>query len=286
MKKFSVFTALLFCSVVSFAGEIEVMSFNIRYGSANDGENSWNNRKALVFDLIRHESPDVIGLQEALRFQLDEIVKAVPGYDQIGIGREGGDKGEFSAILYKKSRFDVAESDTFWLSDTPDKPTITWGNTCVRICTWAKFIDKKSNEVFYHFNTHLDHRSQPSREKSAQLIARRIQERTNGSPFVLTGDFNAGEDNPAILYLKGISEVEEKCPVVMVDTFRVLYPDEKVVGTFNGFKGDSGGAKIDYIFTPPGLKVLKAAIIRPGKGAPCPSDHFPVSATLVVSTDK
>ena len=119
-----------------------VMTFNIRYGTANDGENNWDNRKDMACDVLRRHNPDVVGLQEALRSQIDDIRAALPQYAEIGVGRDDGKtKGEYSAILYRKDRLDVDDSGTFWLSDTPETPgSITWGNTCTRICTWGRFI--------------------------------------------------------------------------------------------------------------------------------------------------
>jgi endonuclease/exonuclease/phosphatase family metal-dependent hydrolase len=268
--------------------ELRVMSFNIRYGTANDGENHWNKRHRMVFDVLRNHPSDVVGLQETLRFQIDEIRKDLPAYGEIGVAREDGRAdGEYSAILYRLDRFDVGESGTFWLSDTPEVPgSITWGNACTRICTWARLIDKKSGKAFYIFNLHLDHVSQPSREKSAVLLAQRIHNRKHTDPFVLTGDFNAGETNPVITYLKGRAALggedgtSSKNPVPMVDTFRVLSPDATDVGTFNAFKGKRGGEKIDFVFTTSDVRVLEAQILHDNVDGRYPSDHFPLTARL------
>ena len=255
--------------------EVDVMTFNIRTSPAHDSKD--------ICDIIRNISPDVIGLQEATRSRIDGIRKILPEYGEIGEGRDGGEKSEYSAILYRFDRFKVDESGTFWLSDTPDKPSITWGNSCIRICTWARFIEKKSGQAFYMYNTHLDHRSQPSREKSVRMIASHIQKRAHQNPFVLTGDFNVGENNTAVKYLKGTGDIAIPAPISIVDTFRVLHPDEKVVGTFNNFKGHSKGPKIDYVFTNPNPNtcVLNASIIRTHNGEGIfPSDHYPVTANL------
>lgn len=280
MRKLGVMFTCAVMACCAMALEVNVMSFNIRYGTAKDGDNHWNLRKGLAFDVIRDHAPDAIGLQEALRFQIDEIRQALPIYDEIGEGREGGEKGEYSAILYNKERFEVADSGTFWLSDTPEKPSNHWGNTCIRVCTWGRLVDKKTRQGFYLYNTHLDHESQIARVRGSRLIAARIQGRAQSEPFVLTGDFNAGEDNPAILFLKRGDPSSTQKPLLMVDSFRQLHPDEKVVGTFNGFKGTRTNAKIDYIFVLPDTEVLSAEIIRPPEGQPCPSDHFPVTAKL------
>ncbi len=268
--------------------ELQVMSFNIRYGSANDGENHWKNRREMVFDVIRNHYPDIVGLQEALDFQISEIRKALDKYGQIGVAREDGKtEGEYSAILYRLDRFDVGESGTFWLSDTPEVPGSShWGNACVRICTWARFAEKKSGKAFYLYNTHLDHVSQPSREKSAVLLAQRISDRRHADPFVVTGDFNAGEDNPVVMYLKGKTSLggldgsESNNTVPMVDTFRVLHPYAKEVRTGHSFRGSRQGNKIDYVFTPPGVQVLEAQILYDNVDGRYPSDHFPVTARL------
>jgi endonuclease/exonuclease/phosphatase family metal-dependent hydrolase len=268
------------CTNTDAPPEINVMSFNIRYGTAQDGDNHWDNRREMVFHIIRQHSPDVIGIQEALRFQLDEIGAEFPEYSELGIGRDGGTEGEYSAILFRRDRFELGASGTFWLSDTPEVPSITWGNACVRICTWGRFIDEPSGSAFYLYNTHLDHQSQPSREKSVRLISEMIQSRSHRDPIILTGDFNAGEDNPAIEYLKSEREVKGATCVPLIDTYREINPDETNVGTFNGFVGSTDRGKIDYIFVGEGSKTLQALIDRTMPGGRCPSDHFPVTARL------
>lgn len=270
--------------------EVRALSFNIRYGTARDGANAWSERKQLVFDLIRRQSADVVGLQEALRFQIDEIRGATEGYAEIGVGRDDGkEKGEYSAILYRAARFRVDSSGTFWLSDTPEAVGSTsWGNDICRVCTWARLVEKGTDRAFWVFNTHFDHRSQPSRERSAELIGRRIRERSEPDPFLLMGDLNAGEDNRAVRYLVGAldrasSGDHDVLPApAMRDTFRALHPDADGVGTFNGFAGRTSGAKIDYIFAPPWVEVKEAAILRDSTDGRYPSDHFPVAARVVL----
>jgi endonuclease/exonuclease/phosphatase family metal-dependent hydrolase len=285
----------LFCADAAGAGagelELHIMTFNIRYGSANDGENHWKNRKEMVCDVIRNHPSDVVGLQEALRFQIDAIRETLPEYGEIGVAREDGIiEGEYSSVLYRTDRFGVGESGTFWFSDTPEVAgSNTWGNACVRICSWARLIETRTGKAFYIFNLHLDHVSQPSREKSAVLLAERIKNRKYKEPFVVTGDFNAGEDNPVIRYLKSEIAVEgsggskAKTPVPMVDTFRVLHPDVKDVRTAHEFKGTRQGNKIDYIFVPPGTKVLDAQILYDNVDGHYPSDHYPVTASFLLN---
>jgi len=253
---------------------LTVMTFNIRYGTAKDGENDWAARRALLFDILRDQNADVIGLQEALDFQIDEMLEAVPGYAVVGVGRnDGARKGEYAAILFRKDRLQVGASGTFWFSDTPDVVASTaWGNRITRICTWGRFIDR-DGRAFWQFNVHLDHESQPSRVKSVQFLRKRIDARPfREDPVVVTGDFNVGERNAALTALTSDG--------AFIDTFRVLYPDERVAGTFNGFSGKTEDDKIDYVFVQPGTSVLAAAIVRTSRDNRYASDHFPVTARI------
>lgn len=260
---------------------VSVMSFNIRYGTANDGENRWERRRDLLMGVIRDAQADLIGLQEALDFQIDEILAAVPGYAAIGVGRDdGARKGEYAAILVRTDRFRVADAGTFWFSDTPEVvASKSWGNTITRICTWARLVDR-DGRVLWHFNVHLDHQSQPSRERSTELLLQRIDARRRllpVEPAIVTGDFNVGEDNPAITRLtRGTGSPR------FVDTFRVRHPDAADVNTFTGFTfGRVTGAKIDYVLAEPGTTVLEAAIVRTAAENRYPSDHFPVTARIL-----
>jgi endonuclease/exonuclease/phosphatase family metal-dependent hydrolase len=264
------------------------MSFNIRDGTFNDHENRWENRRGILSDVLRKYDCDIVGLQEAYRFQIDQICEAVPPYGWIGVGRnDGKEAGEHSAILYHKDKFDVVEQGTFWFSDTPEKPgSITWGNAVTRVCTWGRFVHKQSKQAFYVYNLHLDHVSQPSREKSAVLLEWRIMQRQHPDPVIVTGDFNSEEKNDVIGYLEGrlplkdAKAVAAQAPVPLIDTFRLIHPDAREVNTFHEFKGTRTGEKIDFIFTLPGVKVLDANILHDDENGRYPSDHFPIMARL------
>lgn len=261
-----------------------VMSYNIRYANPGDGEDRWEKRREQVYQLIREHDPDVIGLQEALRPQLDDLGKALPAYAEIGVGRDDGKvKGEYAAILYRHERFKVVDSGTFWFSDTPNVPgSKGWGNNVIRICTWARLRERNGQGEFWLFNVHLDHESQPSREKSTDLLARRVLERSPKLPVVVTGDFNAGEQNAAVLKMQ-----DREKGAGLLDSFRVVHPDEKQAGTFNDFGHAKGTTeKIDHIFVGQPAKVLDAGIDRRSKEGRFPSDHFAVWANLELSTGK
>jgi len=251
--------------------KLNVMSFNIRYGTADDGENSWQDRKQMLLNFLRLHSPDILGMQEVLNFQLEEVKAELSDYKHLGIGRDGESKGEYSPILYKHDKYQVLDSGTFWLSDTPDiVGSISWGNACTRICSWAKFKDKKTAQEFYFYNLHLDHVSQPSREKSVDLILGKIK---NHRPLIVMGDFNAGENNPAILKLKSAG---------MADSYRKIHEQETKVKTFHNFTGKTEGNKIDYIFVSENIQTQNAEILYHNVDGKYPSDHFPVSAEIVL----
>ena len=285
MKKFLiVFTLFTLQSFLS-AFEIDAVAFNIRFDNPKDGENAWPNRKEMVGKWIESESPDVIGLQEALRHQINDIKKVATAYSEYGVGRDDGkSRGEHCTILYLKKRFTLDKKDcgTFWFSDTPEKiASKSWGNEIPRICTWARLIHKKTGKGFYLYNVHYDHQSQSSRIGASNLIIERISNRKQSNePIILMGDFNAAEKNPAITVFK-------KEPLKLVDTFRVVKPDEKMVKTFHGFRGGSFmGGKIDHVFIlPKTAKVRSAEIVRFNKDKRYLSDHYPVRAKLSFVTN-
>jgi endonuclease/exonuclease/phosphatase family metal-dependent hydrolase len=259
------------CAVV-MQSPLTFVSYNIRYATAADGPNLWVFRRAAVFALINSRRPDVLGVQEALATQIDELLVHLPGYAYVGVGRDDGKRaGEYSAVFYRRDRLSVTESGTFWLSDTPEVVgSKSWGNNVVRICTWAT-MRSTDGMTFNVYNAHFDHESQPSREKSAALLRSRVSGHS-----VVMGDFNAGEQNAAVKDLLSNG---------LVDTFRALHSDAIEVGTFNGFDTKATkGDKIDYVLCSPGWKVIDAAIDRTLFDGRAPSDHFPVWAVLSPTT--
>jgi len=253
---------------------LRVMSFNIRYGTAADGESHWDRRKEFLVDVLREQMPDLIGVQEALYSQLEYILRALPGYAMVGVGRDDGVRaGEYACIMYRTAALTVNRSDTFWFSDSPERvASASWGNRVTRICTWAQFTTPEGRALSV-YNVHLDHESQPSREKSVALLQTRIAARDPQTPVLVTGDFNAGETNAAVVAMREGD--------LFRDTFRVVQPSAAPVGTFTGFRrGEIGGEKIDYVFASPEWEVLEAAIVRNERDGRYPSDHFPVTAVV------
>lgn len=269
---------------------VVAMSSNIRYGTAGDGDDAWPKRRELCISVLRDRDADIIGLQEALAFQLDEIRGQLPEYTVIGVGRDDGlRKGEYAPLLVRTDRFAVDHAETVWFSETPSVPgSKDWGNGITRICTYARLIDLRSGGALWVYNMHLDHQSQPSRERSAELVGELIATRPNqNEPVMIMGDMNAGEGNPAVRYYRG--EVETASGRAdappsprLADTYRAIHPDEKQVGSFTGFKDERDGEKIDHLLVSRGVKVLDADIDRTrGDGGRCPSDHDAVWAVVV-----
>jgi endonuclease/exonuclease/phosphatase family metal-dependent hydrolase len=264
-------------SGVSRAEPLRVMSFNIRYGTAADGDNEWPKRRGLLLEMLRQESPDIIGTQEALRFQLDELGKALGHFGEVGVGRDDGKTaGEYSAILYDRRRLEALDQGTFWFAEEPAAPgALTWSSTFARICSWVRLRDRTSGREFYVYNQHWDHQSQESREKSSQKLLARIAAREPaGSPVVVTGDFNADEQNPAFRRLLSATATP------LQDSFRMLHADEPDVGTFHNFQGGRAGGKIDAVLVSPEWHVNAAEIVRMHQEQIYPSDHYPVTATI------
>lgn len=254
---------------------VRVMSFNIRYDEPRDGVNAWSNRKQKVADVIRFHKADLVGVQEALLTQLRDLELMLPDMAWCGVGRSDGKQaGEYSAILYRKSRFQLLECKTFWLSPTPDiVGSKGWDAALPRIVTWAKFRDGVTKQTFIHFNTHFDHIGQAARVESATLILQRITEAAGKLPFVLTGDFNVVESNEAYKTIAaGMSDAR----------YVSANPHFGGDSTWTGFKQIEPGRKIDYIFVRKGMKVIEHGILSDQWNGLFASDHLPVLAEIEI----
>ena len=262
---------------------LRVMSFNIRYGTAPDGENRWEKRKDLVVKTIRAFSPDLLGTQEVMAFQAEFLRRRLSEYDFVGVGREDGKKaGEFAAIFFRRDRFEKLAEGHFWLSTTPEKPgSKSWDSALPRITSWVKLrLCNPPGTEFYFFNTHFDHRGARARLESARIMKKKIASLGPGALVIVTGDFNAAPGSPPHRVLVG-AEGDEK--TLLYDSFAVLHPSpEAEEGTFHGFSGKAGKARIDWILFSRGLKPLTAAVDRTNEAGRYPSDHFPVTAVFEI----
>jgi len=255
------------------------MSYNIRYDNPDDGINAWPNRKDHVAEMMADVySADIIGVQEALKHQLDDLQARMPGYSWVGVGRDDGkDKGEFSPIFYKTDRFDLIATNTFWLSETPDRPgSRSWDAAITRIATWARLSDHESGREFYVINTHFDHRGEEARVESARLITEFIDGLDDGVPVLLTGDFNVTEESEAYAVLadspflndaRYLSEEGHEGPTASFSDWETLQPEE---------------SRIDYIFVNSHVTVLSHKIADDRYNGRFPSDHLPVIARVEI----
>lgn len=265
---------------------IRVMSFNIRYGTANDGENHWNKRKDFLLDTIKTYDPDLLGTQETLGFQKDFIAENIPGYSALGVGREDGkQQGEMTALFYKTARFEKVSDGHFWLSETPDVAgSKSWDSSLPRMVSYVFLKDKENPDApaILFLNTHFDHRGEQARLESAKLIVAKAEELAKGHPAILTGDFNTAEKSePYNALFMAVADHADSA-TTWIDSFRMAHSDRgENEGTFSGFKVESQqGPRIDWIACTQHWQVLNASIDRTERNGRTPSDHFPITAEL------
>jgi endonuclease/exonuclease/phosphatase family metal-dependent hydrolase len=260
---------------------LRVMTFNLRLSTAKDGTNAWQNRKDKVAAEVLFHQVHLLGVQEALWDQQEDLQAAMPHYKWAGVGRADGKiKGEFSAIFYDTNRVELLQTQTFWLSETPNEPgRLGWDAACPRVVTWGRFKDKVTGKEFYHFNTHFDHLGKTARRESARFLLQQVEKIAGRTPAVITGDFNAvPEDEPIRLLL------DEANPLHFTDSKAVSQtPHYGPDGTFNGFRvGETSDKPIDYIFLKGKFRVLQhGSISQTWKGL-FASDHFAVLARLAI----
>ncbi len=262
------------------AQPINVMTFNIRLNVASDSLNAWPHRKNLVVSQIRFFDVDVLGVQEAKPEQMKDLAELLPEYDYIGVARDTGAWGEYSAIFYKRSKLEVLQSNTFWLSPTPKVPASKgWDAALTRIVTWGKFKDKKTGKIFFSFNTHFDHIGKVARAHSAEMILKAVDSLAGKFPVIVTGDFNTSiKDEPYQIITNSSN------PLHLLNTFSISkLPHYGPTGTFNNWGSkEVNEFPIDFIFVKNGIKVLKHGTISESWNGRFSSDHFPVYAELIL----
>ena len=259
------------------ASSFNVISFNIRYNNQGDGEHAWPNRKENVASVIRFHQADIVGMQEALRGQIDDLQALLPEFTWIGVGRDdGANQGEFSPVFYRRDRFAVVDNGTFWLSETPEVvASRSWDAAITRIANWVIMEDKTSQQRFLLLNTHFDHRGEQARTKSAQLVVDRVEQLAGPLPAIISGDFNAP---PATDAYRTITA-----------SFSDSYHKSRAAphgpeGTFGGFVvGASPNVnRIDYVFVDEFIEVLRYGVLTDQWNGSYPSDHLPVMVELVI----
>lgn len=265
---------LMLTSQLFFSQDLKVMTYNIRLSLESDKENSWDNRKEDALALMNYYHPDYFGVQEAVPQQMTDIKTTLTDYDYVGVGRDDGkNQGEYSAIFYDKTKLEVTKSGTFWLSETPEKPSKGWDAAYNRVCTYAFFKIKKTGKQFLAMNLHFDHVGDVARVNSAKLILEKIKElNPKNLPLTLTGDFNLTDDAEPI---KIISKSLDNA------FYHSKKPHYGPIGTFTAFDVNTvPKERIDYIFVK-GFDVLSNRTINDRReNLLYPSDHFPVLAEI------
>lgn len=256
---------------------LTVATYNLRQDTPNDKENAWPHRKDLVKSQISFYDLDLFGTQEGFKHQLDDILE-LGDYQYVGAGRDDGkDAGEHSAIFYKEKRLKLLDHGDFWYSETPGVPGKGWDATCCnRICSWAKFKDKRTGKVFFMFNSHYDHQGKIARKNSSLLLLEKIALIAGDHPVIATGDFNATPDDEPIQIIYQSGKLNDAREITQT-------PPYGTVGTFSGYHRDAPMKdRIDYIWVTPGITVKKYGVINDTPYGRFASDHYPVITEVLL----
>ncbi|MBR2410119.1 MAG: endonuclease/exonuclease/phosphatase family protein [Clostridia bacterium] len=251
---------------VTDAETVRIMSFNIRYGE-------YDSRATIVPEVIADYKPDSVGIQECTFDWAITLGTLLDGYSFVGVGRDTGNLspscGEISAVLYRTEKYDLVDSGTFWLSETPDKVSFGWDAACRRICTWVILQNKETGEQYAHVNTHLDHVGYEARKNGTQLVTDFAK--SFDMPVVVTGDFNyeKGCDFYNGIIASGLSDTQD------------LAEDTMTGKTYHGYNGGEEGLPIDFIFVNNKITdVSKYRILTTKYYKQYTSDHYPIYADM------
>ena len=295
MKRVLLFALAAFATLSMWAQSLNVGSYNIRMHSKVDykGGDGWTERRDIMCDLVAFTAFDIFGAQEVCHDQLEDMLSRLPEYDYIGVARDDGKtKGEYSPVFYRRDRFELLDSGTFWLSETPEEVSFGWDAVCRRVCSWGYFKDKQTKKKFWFFNTHMDHKGKTARVEGAKLVLAKIAQMCKEkSTVILTGDFNVAQNSPAYNTFAQSG--------VLADAYELAPVKFAPAGTFNSFNVSNHSEKrIDHIFVS-GCKVLRYGVLTyhywsensgeqstlkdapkeisaQYRGVHLPSDHYPV----------
>ncbi len=275
MKKLFFLLALTAAVSCNAPQELTVMTLNMRYDNPEDGANNWRFRRERIAELIRSEAVDLLGTQEVLANQFDDLQALLPGYRAVGVGREDGARaGEFNAVFFRSYRFELLDSGVFWLSENPETPgSKGWDGACERLATWTVLRDKSGGELLF-INTHLDHIGEQARREGVALLLRRIETLRAGRPVILTGDFNAEPSSPVVTRIVADSALRSAW-----DTAPIRSGSAWSFSDF-GQLPEEERPLIDYVFYGGGLEVVSCSILPDTLGGGYLSDHAPVEARL------
>jgi endonuclease/exonuclease/phosphatase family metal-dependent hydrolase len=278
MRKYLAILIFIFGSaIIGHAQQLTIGTYNIRYDNKGDSLNPWVKRAPVIRAMIQFHDFDILGTQEGLKHQLEDLKTGLPGYTYYGIGRDDGkEKGEHSVIFYKTEKFNVLKSGDFWLSETPEKPGPGWDARLNRICSWVQFQDKASKKKFYFFSVHYDHQGVKARIESSKLILQKIKEIAGNEKAIFVGDLNGGRSSE---WYKTLAATDW-----LIDAYtkaKVVYASN---ASFNSFgKQVDSDEVIDHIFTTQGFVIDKWGILTDTYHGKYPSDHFPVLVKLSIA---
>lgn len=278
MKLKTIFSAAFLVLTMSIHAQNLILgTYNLRYANAYDTGNLWVNRAPVIESLIRFYDFAILGTQEGLIGMINDLSNALPQYQRYGIGRDDGkDAGEYSAIFFKKDKFKLLKQGDFWLSQTPDKPSLGWDATCCnRICSWVYLEDKKSKKKFYVFNTHYDYQKDLARNESSKLILKEIKKIAGNQPVIFMGDLNGGNET------HWYQEIANSG--ILKDTYKEAKYPYANNPSFQDFGHQISDTEIiDHIFNTKDFSVKKWGILSDTYHGKYPSDHFPVLAEVIL----
>lgn len=283
----TIFGIILICFpfLASSAEPIKIMTYNIRFDNSSiftTDPNRWSKRKDPMADMIRGYDVDILGIQEGLSWQVDDLAKRLPDMNWYGIGRENGkSKGEFTAIFFKKNKFDVLDKGTFWLSETPEKVSIGWDANTYRIASWVVLKQRSSNKIFFVLNAHLDHVGTTARRESMKLILSKLKDLAKDLPVIVMGDFNTSATNAMT------SQDYQPNKRLKDSRMMSINRPEGPYGTFissGKFSTDMPiQGRIDFIFVNNQIEVLTYRVLTDSKNGSYFSDHLPVLIEAVIN---
>jgi endonuclease/exonuclease/phosphatase family metal-dependent hydrolase len=277
IKTLLLLSYLLLTNIQIQAQSLVMGSYNLRFDDLNDKKNAWKDRSVAIKALIRFHNFDIIGTQEAFDSQLQDLITALPQYNVYGKGRDDGTrKGEHSAILYKKDRFTLLNQGDFWLSATPNQPSLGWDATCCnRLCSWVYLKDRKTKKSFYVFNAHYDHIGKQARIESSKLILAKVTGIAGNKPVIFTGDLNGDQNSEPYQIIKN--------SVIFEDSFELVDYPYATTNSYNGFGANlNGNTIIDHVFVSKHFEVKRWGVLTDSYNGKYPSDHFPILSEVIL----
>ena len=260
------------------ATSLSVMTFNMRYDNPEDGQNNWRFRRERIAGVIKAQEVDVLGTQELLSNQFNDLSGLLTGYQGVGVGRlDGAESGEYCAVFFRKDRFTLLDSGTFWLSETPEVVgSLGWDGACERIATWVVLRDRDGRELFF-IDTHLDHVGQVARDEGVSLLMKCIETLSGGRPVILTGDFNSEPGSSVVAHVQKDG--------VLRDAKAIAAQRSGTDWSFSDF-GQIPEAErplLDYIFVSGDIEAVRYEVLPDIFDGGYVSDHAPVMAVVKIA---